>query len=289
VLTRREFDIAVTRAGLDQPPDDVWGRLVRVAGGPAPDRSRLRAAVVAGRLPDELTATVPARITVSSIHRAKGLEYDRVLVAVGGVRAESGPDVAEECRILYVAMTRARDELFRVGVPKTSFPVRKCKPSDRWARYGFKKWQRLGLELDGRDVHQTDPAGTLGFTEDPVAVQLHLQEKVTAGDEVRIEAEGCGVPGVPPVYTVHHLGQRIGVLSATFAVDLERYLSRGKGHEVDHWPRAITGARVEAVETVGGDGTAGLSAGLGEHGVWLAPRLGGLTWFTYGDKDGATA
>ncbi|HVX56850.1 MAG TPA: 3'-5' exonuclease, partial [Candidatus Saccharimonadales bacterium] len=56
-------------------------------------------------------------ITLSTIHSAKGLEFRHVLVAgcndgvLPGKRAVAADDLAEERRLFYVAITRARDSL----------------------------------------------------------------------------------------------------------------------------------------------------------------------------------
>ncbi len=72
---------------------------------------------------------IPDALTISTVHQAKGLEWKHVFVmgASDGTlplirkpkkddadAADAGPaiaDIEEECRILYVAMTRAKDEL----------------------------------------------------------------------------------------------------------------------------------------------------------------------------------
>ena len=57
-------------------------------------------------------------MTLSSIHQAKGLEYD-VVIVIGladgqfpGRRSIEAGDVEEERRLFYVAVTRARNELY---------------------------------------------------------------------------------------------------------------------------------------------------------------------------------
>ena len=55
---------------------------------------------------------------VSTIHRAKGLEFDRVLLTDPGDRDASDP--GEENRILYVALSRARREIFHLDRPDTT-------------------------------------------------------------------------------------------------------------------------------------------------------------------------
>lgn len=54
-----------------------------------------------------------SKVTMMSIHRSKGLEYERVWVVgmVEGVLPHARGDVEEERRLAYVAMTRAKEEL----------------------------------------------------------------------------------------------------------------------------------------------------------------------------------
>jgi hypothetical protein len=68
-------------------------------------------------------------------------------------------------------------------------------------------------------------------------------------------------------------------VSERFRSDLWRMLRRRAGTEVTNWPRLITGARLDCVESVAGDPAETERAGLGAHGVWLAPRLCGLGRF----------
>lgn len=58
------------------------------------------------------------RVTISTMHSSKGLEYKVVIIADAneGImphkKAVMEPDIEEERRLFYVAMTRARDELY---------------------------------------------------------------------------------------------------------------------------------------------------------------------------------
>ena len=83
-------------------------------------------------------------ITLSTIHRSKGLEY-KVVYLIGGVDGSIPHDYAlesyrngdispleEERRLLYVAMTRAKEQLF-ISVPhkrrgKKAYPSRFLAP-----------------------------------------------------------------------------------------------------------------------------------------------------------------
>ena len=70
-------------------------------------------AIRRGSIPDELQSSRDGDLVVSTIHRAKGLEFDNVAV-VEPPEWRSDADPAEEARVLFVAMTRARDALAHI-------------------------------------------------------------------------------------------------------------------------------------------------------------------------------
>ena len=63
-------------------------------------------------------------ITVRTIHSAKGLEFPVVVVdLIGFTPWEDTPEeIEDECRVLYVAMSRAKDQLYLLGRNKQMFP-----------------------------------------------------------------------------------------------------------------------------------------------------------------------
>ncbi len=304
-LSRRVWDeLHQTRQVLpsDQDHDRLW-RLLRASFGDATGRTvaldRLREALASQRLPDELTAQPEHHLVVSTFHRAKGLEFDRVLVVDPGPLDPSHFDsptlASEEIRALYVAMTRARDELYHHSAPKGPH-VRTCPVTGRWGRYGWKKWERKGIEMKNGDVHVTHPAGTIGFTDDVKDLQRLFREELTAGTPVVLERIDTtpspgeeGDPGpLSPCYLIRAGDRPIGLVSDSFRKDLYRYQRQWPTHRPSTWPGRITDVHVESVETVAGSTAAGCTAGLGEDGVWLAPRLGGLSRFHYDHTTGAS-
>ncbi len=295
-LTRSQFDEALSTVS---PPSDlsgdvVWNLLIRHSaprGRRVVDLVRLRSILASGRLPDELTAQPPCPLVVSSIHRAKGLEFDRVLVTdPGPLRDGRDTDPDEEARMLYVAMTRPRDELWRLTAPDTRF-VRKDDQTDRWGRYHWQRTWRLGLELAGADVRPDQPAGAWGFAADPIELQQYLATKVASGDVLTLERAEVEANDLDhgPSYLIRHNGRHIGAISDRLRSAMYRYMQLGRGFIPRSWPILIAGARVDAVETVAGSRASGASSGLGPHGVWLAPRMTGLTWFSYEKKNGEEA
>ncbi|WP_127360886.1 UvrD-helicase domain-containing protein [Actinacidiphila soli] len=278
--------------------DELWQSARRVARGPRAtlDMRALYRALAEGRLPDEITAPEPSPLVISSVHRAKGLEFDRVLVIEPRTlmaprqvpKKKYDYDPAAEARLLYVAMTRPRDDLYRLEAPST-WLYRKDRRLDRWYLGGRSKWARNGLEALGTDVCHEAPHGARGMHHDAVEVQKYLRTSIRAGEAVELRLLHqlpAGEEQSPP-YAMLHEERQVGQVSEQFRRDLCRLLRRG-GAALDRpWPALITGLRVDGVESVAGSAAATERAGLGDHGVWLAVRLCGMGRFDW-NTDAAT-
>lgn len=275
-------------------PAVLWRSLrgaARGAGGHVDVRA-LRRLVAEQRLPDELTAFDPPRLMVSTVHRAKGLEFDRVFVAEPSTLEEIGRqhgelDPAAEARALYVAMTRAREDLYRTPAPAT-FPLRRHRPTGRWYVGGRKSYMRLGLEVSAQDVCGEHPPGAgAGPENDPSVLQEYLANVPTDGDPLELRLQHSMPAGADqsPPYTVYHDGTPVGVVSEEFRRALHACLRISPAWQINAWPVRVTGLRVSAVETVAGSLASGVRAGLGEHGMWLVPRMCGIGRFHWKDED----
>ncbi|MFJ8392989.1 UvrD-helicase domain-containing protein [Streptomyces sp. NPDC094144] len=303
-LTRERFEelLVDLPIPIGSNPEALWRSVRKVARGRGRgtvDVVELHRALAEGRLPDELTAAQPSSLVISTMHRAKGLEFDRVLIVEPRVLKEPTPvrkkkhdyDPAAEARLLYVAMTRTRDDLHVLDAPN-SWLIRKDKRIDRWYLGGRSTWARNGIELIGTDVSHEQPPGTEGFRHDATELRRHLVTDVAAG----AEAELVLLHGIPvasdqsPPYAVVAGGRQVAVVSERFRTDLCRMLRRSSHSEVDRWPPLITGLRIDCVESVAGSPAATETAGLGTHGAWVAPRLCGLGRFHwYADETEETA
>lgn len=267
-------------------PEQAWDLLKRMDGNPqnqaAADLAGVRRRLAQGLVPDDLVRQEAARLVVSTIHRVKGLEFDQVVVVDHGDAGDDRLEQAEAARTLYVAMTRPRERLMWMEPVRSLAKGRLAKlANDRWAECGFGKsyYRRFGMELRGEDVHSLDPAGTVGYTADPMLVQKHLAVKVSSGSSVRLTRLDSAE--VPPRYSVEQDGVRLGVTSEAFTQALLRTLKATRAWEVRSWPKAIHGVHVDAIETVTGSDASAKNSGLGEFGVWLRPRLVGLGDFEW--------
>jgi superfamily I DNA/RNA helicase len=305
-LTEARFLAVAQQLALPEGTDHarLWRALRRAAAAPRNtlDLGKLRQAIVEGRLPDELTAALAHPLVLSTVHRAKGLEFDRVIIVEPEVVTARRPkpgdktdyDPAAEARLLYVAMTRPRSDLYRLKAPRTRL-LKKNHQLDRWIRRGRNMKGCTGIEIRELDVCHEYPAGLRdgGVDADPAAVQRYLEKSVHPGDAVELRPlhrfpEG---PQQSIPYGIFHGEQPIGEVSERFRRDLFTQIrpARAKdSYDIEKWPLRIDGLRVEALETVAGTEAASERAGLGGAGVWLAPRLAGLAyldWYGEGTPD----
>lgn len=261
----------------------LWRSLRGAARAPRGllDVSAVRRLIAEGRFPDDLATAEPAPLVVSTVHRAKGLEFDRVIVVEPASTDElrkqhAYVDTAAEARALYVAMTRPRDDLFRMASPDTAL-IRKERLSDRWYLGGWQSYIRDGIAASGQDVSHEHPPGTDGFEADASALQEYLASAVRPGDELVLrpqhELPMAADQSIP--YIVLHGDRPVAVVSERFRRDLYSSLKINRTWDIN-WPAEITGFRVDCLESVAGSTASGSRAGLGDHGVWIVPRMSGL-------------
>ncbi|WP_326802615.1 UvrD-helicase domain-containing protein [Streptomyces sp. NBC_01788] len=273
-------------------PQRCWRSLrapTRRTGRGLVDVAAVRRLVAEGRFPDELGDPESARLIVSTVHRAKGLEYDRVLLLSPPSIAElqkthQDLDVPAEARALYVAMTRAREDLYHAAGPDTS-RIRRHRATGRWYLGGWKKYERYGIQARPGDIHREEPPNSHDADMSAVETQTYLLEHARPGDAVtlRMRHPLPVEPGQSPPYDLVHRDRVIGEASERFRRDLHAVEMISRSWEVT-WPAEIVGLRVDTLETVAGSTAAGANTGLGGHGVWIAPRITGIGRYRRGER-----
>lgn len=260
----------------DLTPDAAWDRLKWAEGevGNTLDIARVADAVRVGTLPEDLYAVEHARLIISTVHRAKGLEFDRVILVESREGADVDVALAEEARVRFVALSRPRRALFRMDGPNTR-ALSLDKASGRWVQY-YEGWKVAAVEFRGSDTHSDSPPGRdLGPTEDPRAIQDYLRAAVHPGDPVALHRWlGVGHPETDGFYRVMHGDRMIGVTSEACSRDLAPVFRARR-------PTGFEGLHVEAVETVAGTAAMARRAGLGATGLWLRVRIAGLGHCSY--------
>lgn len=261
-------------------PEEAWRLLKQMDPKPTDtlDLTAVATRIRSGYVPDQLLEHPSADLVVSTVHRAKGLEFERVIIVESdyGTDADNELQLAEETRVSYVALTRARRELLHMKRPDTT-GVYLDSATDRWVRGGFKRWQRFGFEVRGDDVHREDPAGGyLCSDSDPASIQGYIMRRIKEGDPVRLINVATSEAGEPRgFYAIVHGDRMVGVTSEEFGCVLYRALKVNSGWKV-RWPLAIENLTVEGIDTVAGTDAAGLRCGLGSSGLWLRVRVAGF-------------
>jgi hypothetical protein len=189
--------------------------------------------------PDELLDSRSEGVVVSSIHRAKGLEFDTVLI----VPFEIADDARlQEARVLYVGLTRAKRNLMtlkRVDDGRWSY----ARAASRWRRIGFagKHKYTTGVEISGPDASTFHPTGATPPQRDPDEVTDYLLAVVNAGDPVSLERRHLDPSEC--IYDVTHEGQWVAATTPQFGEVITQKLG------LKSPPPRIEGCRVEAVAT----------------------------------------
>lgn len=162
------------------------------------------------KLPDALLNEEDYLLTVSTIHKAKGREFDKVFLLDS--RFTPSNENTEESRVWYVGCTRAKSELLRV-TKASLFLKRSVTYSPRWIQLNSHrvKWTQqlmshcrnivLGLPMDF-----AESGFVKGDFSAAIKTQEYIAQEINVGDVVEVVF-------VNGKYQVEHLGNVVGYLS----------------------------------------------------------------------------
>lgn len=269
-LTKEQFgDLAGARASINS--DEAWFLLRSITNAKTKYLNVREAAqrLANGIVPVALTRG-RGQLTVSTVHRAKGLEFDHVLLLDPGEWYRDQD--AEYGRALYVAITRPRRRLFSFQQQPTDRYWKNCDRTDRAYKTNYRGKGTTGFEIRGTDWRQMTPPGA---DEDSTAAQSILKELAAANlpmpVDIRFNAYASTLSR--PRYDAYWDDVCIGTLGDAFT---EAFLRRA-GTSSGRWPE-IAGTFFTGVETVAGPPQTGP---VGQNGLWLSPLIVGpatLEW-----------
>lgn len=125
-----------------------------------------------------------------------------------------------------------------------------------------------------------------GHETDAVATQRYLLEQVRSGQAVVLRRRHdvpMGEMQSPP-YVLLHDGREIGEGSQRFREELFQVQKVNRTWD-PWWPDEIHDLWIDTLETVTGSTAAGANAGLGDRGVWIAPRITGIGRYRRADDN----
>ncbi|GLI29539.1 MULTISPECIES: UvrD-helicase domain-containing protein [Brachybacterium] len=286
-LSRDEVIESLERA--TDHPIDAW-RLLKDAEADRRDHRtldmrRLSRRLQNGIIPLGLSPKDGAAVTASTVHRAKGLEFDHVIDLVPGPGSAASEVTWRTLRQKYVASSRARESLFIVPeIPSENGYAKKI--DERWWEFRFRgrgKPYPRRIEVTNEDVHTIYPSF------DSPDEALRAQKLLMAGEPIgrAVELVLDAQPGRAQLgtYWIRYQETVLGQMTESFSWAVKNRLLFKSGSP---WPETFEGARVTSIETVAGDPDDTRDLEIGPGGYWLVPRLAGLVqgrWPTdKGDK-----
>lgn len=257
-----EFMDLAERASLEDA-EDKWRSLLQVAQShKGLDLRDLSAGLRARRYPASLLRTPGTKVIASTVHRAKGLEFDNVVLVDPESWPEDPSDVGASARRLFVAMSRARSRLTRGRGISTQFWRKHLRDGGGvWLRKSPSGRGTLGLLLEPAYARDLGPAAHDVSAVVGSAVDWSRTENLVNVDGDIVPSWMAEVDGVEVART----GERFG--------EVIRRLSFG-----GRVPR-IAGGRVEGLETL--VGPPGEDDGDGQNGLWLGARVSGPLSFEW--------
>ncbi|GAA3290501.1 UvrD-helicase domain-containing protein [Arthrobacter citreus] len=263
--------------GLDE---DKWLDLKTAEGDfrsyESLDVGRLARRLRGRSVPLSLTVSDQAPLTVSTVHRAKGLEFDNILY-VPPIPGWPGSEKDEPgLKQKYVALSRAREMVITTRIPKHALVSARTtdKPS-RWSEVGYGKGKLpyvKRLEFLNDDVESVFPVGAVVAEKSDVLPMERMTEDLI-GELVTGELYTDDFDSVPRYLLRIGSGEIIGRTSDKFGYAMKRAYSIRPG---SNWPKTFSGCRVTSIECAAGSPEDTHYAGLGDSGMWLLPRLTGL-------------
>lgn len=207
------------RCNSSLEPEIIWQLLCKMAGSHDPSIisvSRLTTALtIVNNIPGEFYEEAPL-LTVSTIHKAKGSEFDRVILLESDIKPSS--DSAEEARVRYVALTRPRSQFITM---KKNTKYFKRTMSGRVIETGLhniyktnKKFcKSITLGLTGDIDNNSFVSGNL---ESVISLQEYINQNVKMYD--KLTAERRTDDGR---YDIIHNGHCIGSLSRKMSDEID--------------------------------------------------------------------
>lgn len=272
---RSEVEAALAMALGIEDVEDYWHLLKGAEGRPSShdslDLSRLARLVKSRAIPLTLTEADHASIIVSTVHRAKGLEFDRVFIVEPSYVREDVDEWAA-IRRQYVALSRARDEIFSCELSRARAWFRDERGRLLERVRGQNGTQRTrAMEFQYDDVEVATPGCSGEVT--AATVQETLSPPDLIGALVRASLDSSTTTrDMPSFFLLTEGGDMVGRTSEPFGKSFKQAF----GLRYGRYPTTLNGLSLVSVETVAGDPRVSDRVGLGPTDFWLAPRVVGL-------------
>ena len=218
-------------------------------------------------------------IELSTIHRAKGREFEKVIVIMSD-NPVIKEEAAQESKVLYVALTRARKELYRMS-EKGSKGCIKIGEEERWVRKFGTKFNGIEFGLPNDiDPHSFVSVKVHDCMEDISINQEDLWRNIKRGQEAQLDLHEVK-NNLPFYYIKIKIFDDfivVGEPSIMFGISLTKCLREiKKVKSYSKFPRKINNLWVKNIVTEIGDlGAEKVPRKFRTSGIWMGLRLEGL-------------
>lgn len=258
-LSFEEFTDLADRAGLVDA-EGKWRTLIRVSKSRRGlDLRELSSGLLARRYPPDLLRQPAANVIASTVHRAKGQEFENVVLVDPESWFTEAGEPGPAARRLFVAMSRARSRLTRGRGISTKF-WRKDPRDAVWRRTSPRGRGTLGVIIEPQHARHLGPVAHELSSAVRAAVTWSRADDIITVDSEELPSWMATVDGLNVARTGEEFGRLI------------RRVAYG-----DRVP-SLSGGRVEGIETLVG---APVGSGPGCHGLWVGARVSGPVSFEW--------
>ncbi|WP_031548894.1 UvrD-helicase domain-containing protein [Oribacterium sp. FC2011] len=238
-ISQEEFIERYNRRTIDSyaKAEEVWDKIATILK--KPDNvylgiEEILSVIVTSQVDDPIFHNYSdSKIIVSNIHRAKGREYNAVIIDQNFIKGLIGPNKTDpgEFKTLYVAVTRPKNSLYSAHLIKSDIRI--------WQIYktGSKRWVKFeNRTLKYMEVRSTD-INIESFNRLGNDVQTYITEKIVSGDEIILRRSKAHEILRYDIVHINDEGERvIGEINTILMDDMEAMLETE-----DHfqWPIEI--------------------------------------------------
>ncbi|ABW19570.1 UvrD-helicase domain-containing protein [Alkaliphilus oremlandii] len=290
IIDYDEFEVAINKLNLEETLDikAVWEELKTIEAQRA-SHLNIEDFVLnlstKKHLFDSLCIQGVSNFTVSTIHRAKGREFDQVVLLNDDIlsyKEENG--IRNEIKTYYVAVTRPKFKIYRSTFGEKALYMRKVNTaSNRWVetqRHRFTKKVfiqniEVGKEYD-IDATSFINENILSPYNSPKENQEYLLNNVKSGEPVVLKKQ---VIDNDVYYYIYHDDHVIGSMSLQFTEDIYRTykkINRIPTRDITKFPNEIRKVYIDEVCTYIKEGNTELPNEYSRKGLWLGVSLVGL-------------
>lgn len=205
---------------------DKWELLKKIEGR---NSSKLQISELARNLRykkyyyEDICTKPNSNVIVSTIHRAKGREYDCVVLLDDNVlQYKNSNGIKNEVKIYYVGITRPRKEIFKTNF-RSNVYMTYVGANKRWIETGYrsKKKKRITFVEIGKEedieIESFVDINIHGSTAKVIENQKYIRDNVKPSDPLEFKLN-YDINGIR--YDIYHFGKCIGRLSEKFSNEL---------------------------------------------------------------------